>query len=241
MSNLISYHCGLDLAKEFDFSCVCILKKITPIVSVRGKGFQNGQPSFQVLTLKRFPLRTNYTQIVLEISNRLKYPPFDDYQQTIGGGSYPVRVPVHLAFDKGGTGQAVAELLENDAFLDKRLESLTGIVITGGNNVNEGASSLNVPKKDLIFGMLILFEQGYLKFPADLPELDALLNEFQSFQMKYTKAGNTQFAATGTNHDDMILSLSLACYSARNTDDGFAERRVLADALNYNGKGRMRR
>jgi hypothetical protein len=166
----------------------------------------------------------------------LKRSPFDSWQD-FNGVRHPCRIPTHLVFDKTGTGAAVAELLKNDDFLDSRLEKLTGINITGGREPSEGNDALNIPKRDLIMATLISFEQGHLEFAADMPELPILIDELQNFEMRFTTKGNDVYGAKGSkNHDDMVIALSLAVWSGKNTDESFDEDLPLKKALNWTGK-----
>ncbi len=141
-----------------------------------------------------------------------------------------------MTFDKTGTGQAVAELLKNDRFLDSRLDDLRAVNITAGREPSEGNDALNIPKRDLIMATLISFERGFLEFAGDMPELPLLVSELQNFEMKFTAKGNDSYSAKGTNHDDLVLALSLAVWSARNTDEGFDADMALRKALSWTGK-----
>jgi hypothetical protein len=141
-----------------------------------------------------------------------------------------------LTFDKSGTGAAVAELLKNDSFLDGRLDDLRAVNITAGREVNETADALNIPKRDLIMSTLISFEKGFLEFAADMPELPLLIDELQNFEMRFTAKGNDTYSAKGANHDDLVLALSLAVWSAKNTEESFHEDMPLKKALNWTGK-----
>lgn len=223
-NGFVSFHLGCDLGKQADFTAICFLQKRTP---VDGRGRPNAKPNYEILTMKRFDLKTPYTEIVKQISNRLRREPFDSFQDNFGNVR-PRKVPTHLCFDQTGTGAAVAELLKNDKFLENRLESLTGINITSGREMSEGSDFLNVPKKDLIFAAVVAFEQGDLQFAGDMPELSLLIEELQSFEMKFTAKGNDIYNAKSGKHDDLVLALSLAIWSAKNTDDSSAERETLS-------------
>lgn len=231
-NGLISFHLGADLGKQADYTAVCFLQKRTPL----GRGNRvTGETTYEVLTIKRFPLKTSYVSIVKAISDRLKYPPFDSFQDNLGK-TYPVKIPTYLSFDQTGVGQSVSELLRNDSFLDKRLERLYPINITGGREPSEGNDSLNIPKRDLIMATLIAFEKGHLKFAGDMPELETLTEELQNFEMRFTTKGNDTYSAKGSNHDDLVLALSLAVWSAKSTDESDGET-ALRSALDFRGKG----
>jgi hypothetical protein len=232
MSNFISFHLGADLGKQADYTAVCFLQKRTPLDKYSRP---NGAAMFEVLTMKRFDLRTSYIEIVKQISDRLRYPPFDSFRDN-AGKNYPAKIPTFLSFDQTGTGQAVGELLRNDKFLDSRLEEIKAINITGGREPSEGNDAFNIPKRDLIMTTLIAFERGFLKFAGNMPELPTLVSELQNFEMRFTSKGNDTYSAKGTNHDDLVLALSLAVWSAKNTDESFDADMPLKKALNWTGK-----
>ncbi len=231
-NGLISFHLGCDLGKESDYTAVCFLRKFTPLDR---RGRKNGSPTYEVLMMKRFALKTSYVSIVREISNRLRQPPFDSWQD-YKGVRHPAKIPLYLTYDKTGVGAAVAELLQNDQFLASRLEELRAVNITAGRDVNETSDALNIPKRDLIMATVIAFEKEQIEFAGDLPELVLLVAELQNFEMRFTAKGNDTYSATGANHDDMVIALSLAVYSARMTDESFDEEMPLKKALSWSGK-----
>jgi hypothetical protein len=231
-NGFISFHLGCDLGKENDFTAICFLRKFTPLDR---RSRVNGQSVYEVLMMKRFALKTSYVSIVSEISNRLKRSPFDGWQD-FNGVRHPSKIPTYLTFDKTGTGAAVAELLKNDRFLDSRLEDLRAVNITAGREVNETSDALNIPKRDLIMATLIAFERGFIEFAADIPELPILIDELQNFEMRFTSKGNDTYSAKGTNHDDMVIALSLTIWSAKNTDESFDEDLPLKKAILWSGK-----
>ena len=233
MNGYVSYHLGADLGKEHDYTCVTFLRKRTPI-----DRFNRicGEPQLEVLTIKRFPLQTSYVQICDEIVNRLERPPFSSYINWRGDET-PRRIPTYLAVDKTGTGAAVVDLLKTNEFLEYRLERLRAVNITAGREVNEKSESSNIPKRDLVVSVLICLEQENLKFAGNMPELPNLITELQNFELRHTAHGNQTFNAKPGSHDDMVLSLSLAVWSARNTEDGINEGEILAKLANWTGKG----
>jgi hypothetical protein len=80
-------------------------------------------------------------------------------------------------------------------------------------------------------------QKGNLKIAANLPEAANLVNELQNFEMKITKNANDIYAAKNGQHDDLVLSLGLAVWNAKNTDEDFDENKVLEKLANWTGKG----
>lgn len=216
-STLTTFHIGADLGRQHDFTCWCLLQKVVPLD--RRNRFLTDETKYQLVGMERFPLKTSYLKIIESIVERLKYDPFDDGTQT------------NLAFDKGGVGVAVSDLIKADEFLDRRLNKLLPINITAGRVVAENADGINVPKFDLIMAVVLAFQRERLEFAGDLEELGALLDELQNFEMKNTAHGNQTFNAKSGAHDDMVLALALAVWSAMHGDDSEPDDELLRGAL----------
>lgn len=230
--NFRSYHVGLDLGRENDFSAVAILEKLTPVDRYSRPC---DEPEFNVLGLKRFSLKTPYPVIVRDIARRLSQPPFSAYEDW-RGNFRTSHTPIFLVFDETGVGQPVADLLREDSFLSYRTE-LVGVMITSGRDVTERDFGYNVPKRDLILSLQVELQKGNLKIAANLPEAANLVNELQNFEMKITKNANDVYGAKTGQHDDLVLGLGLAVWNAKNTDEDFNENEVLEKLANWTGKG----
>ena len=89
-----------------------------------------------------------------------------------------------------------------------------GITITGGNVVHPVMGGFNVPKRDLVFSLVALFQAGLLKIPALSPETNTLVNELMNFKMKIkTDTAHDSYEAWREgDHDDLVLSASLRCW-----------------------------
>lgn len=70
-------------------------------------------------------------------------------------------------------------------------------------------------KRDLIEGLVVAFEQRYIKLPAMGSDLtDQLVNELEAFEITATPKGTVTYAAPQGIHDDMVISLALAWLGA---------------------------
>jgi hypothetical protein len=225
-ANYISFHVGLDLGKEADFSAVAILEKITPIDR---KNRVCGETEFNVLGLKRFPLKTPYPDIVREVVGRLKKEPFSAFID-MRGNEREHKTPVFLTIDETGVGKPVFDLFKEDGFLQKRV-TLQGITITGGKNVSDSDSGYNVPKRDLILSLQVELQKGNLRIARSMPEAENLVSELQNFEVKFTVKANDTYNAKSGLHDDLVLACSLALWSARNSNNWFDGGEMLRRAL----------
>lgn len=151
----------------------------------------NPKPVFQVRHLERLPLGTPYPGIVAHVGRLL------------------ARVPgAQLAIDFTGVGRPVFDLFHFAGI------SPVGVLITGGTAPSQDGQILAVPKLSLISRLQALLHQGQLKIHRDIPDASALVRELQDFRVEYTAAGNLTFNARSGKHDDLVLSLAIACWVA---------------------------
>ena len=101
------------------------------------------------------------------------------------------------------------------------------VSITGGDAEGIGQGLYRVPKRDLVVGLQLLFEQGMIQIAEGLPYRETLVQELADMRVKVTRAGNEQYeAGRSGQHDDLVSALSLACWAVRKTGGlGGVERR----------------
>ena len=88
------------------------------------------------------------------------------------------------------------------------------VTITFGGSVTGGMyGGYNVPKRELVSNLAILFQSDRLKIARTLPEAPQLVEELQNFKMKITLAGNDTYEAwRESDHDDLVLAAAMACW-----------------------------
>ena len=85
------------------------------------------------------------------------------------------------------------------------------VSITGGDAEGFGNNLYRVPKRDLVAGLQLLFEQGALQIAEGLSERAALIREMSDMRVKVTSAGNEQYeAGRSGQHDDLVSALVVA-------------------------------
>lgn len=113
-----------------------------------------------------------------------------------------------LVVDRTGLGAPVFDLL-CDAGL-----APVGITITGGARVTGRPRLLGVPKRDLVNGLLVIFQGGLIKIASELQHAGTLARELQAMRRHVTAAGNDTYGAAAGEHDDLVLALAMAVWFA---------------------------
>jgi hypothetical protein len=147
---------------------------------------------FQVGHLERVPLGTTYPAIVHHVGRLLARLPED----------------TELVIDYTGVGRPVFDLFRYSRIFP------VGLLITSGVVEATVDGIAHVPKLALISRLQSLLHEGRLKIQKDLPEAKTLINELMDFRVQYTAAGHLTFNAREGRHDDLVLSLAIACYRA---------------------------
>jgi hypothetical protein len=182
-----SYVVGLDLGKMSDYTALSVLERHQP---------NDDQPArYEVRFLRRWPLKTPYPSIVSDVAELLARPPLGP--QT------------NLVLDHGGVGVAVADQFR----LAKLPGRLVPVTIHGGDSVtDQDRGGFGVPKRELVGTITILLQQDRLKIAPGLSDARTLVDELQSFEVKLSASGHDSYDARSGAHDDMVLSVALACW-----------------------------
>lgn len=160
---------------------------------------------FHCRYLERIPLGTSYPAVVNRIYDVMQNP------QLINETA--------LLFDNTGVGRAVMDIAR-----DKGLSPI-GVTIHGGYELTLSEDGYRVPKRDIIMGLLGLFQSDRMLIAKNLKYTAAIREELTSY-VKITKGTRDKFQAwREEDHDDLTLALAIAAWYARLT--GGAEERLL--------------
>jgi hypothetical protein len=89
------------------------------------------------------------------------------------------------------------------------------VQITAGNEVTAVAPRRwNVSKTVLISTVDAALHTGELKFASALSDAEAMRDELKDFRRKLSDAGRASYAARTGAHDDLVLSVAIACWWA---------------------------
>lgn len=207
-----AYFIGLDLGLVSDYTALTVVKRAcedkTERRAVHRRGLLAGYETrpvsllkeYQLQHLKRFPLGTPYREIA-EGVRQLQLTP--QLQQR----------KCYVVADTTGVGGAVFEQLE-----DAGVKPLHGISIHGGDSVSRDGRIRRVPKRDLVSTLQVLLQNRTLRFAKGLAEAGVLQKELQNFKVKINiSTGHDSYEAwRDGDHDDLVLSLAMACWFAEN-------------------------
>ena len=116
-----------------------------------------------------------------------------------------------LVVDQTGVGQPVF-----DMFTKASLKPL-GVQIHGGDRVTNEGRTYRVPKRDLVGVLQVLLQNQRLKITPG-PLSDTLATEMLNFMVKIdpATAHDSYSAWREAYHDDLVLSVGLACWWGEN-------------------------
>lgn len=128
-----------------------------------------------------------------------------------------LRMPRYLALDRTGVGVAVIEHYQ--------ALSPIGIMIHGGDQTRRDEHGIwYIPKRDLVSVPQLMFQNKQLRIAAGRPEdvvyrqhAELLFKECMSFKMRINaRTGHDTYEAWREGeHDDLVLALSIACWTAQ--------------------------
>src|SRR5215218_9829299 len=171
-----TYYAGLDLGQSADYTALAISQTVPTYDPQTGEH----STELHLRHLKRFPLKTPYTDIADQINSLLTGPPCTT--PVISGGRL-ARPTTELIVDKTGVGVAVTDLLK-----ERRLNHIA-VTITGlGQQVNRHSTKeYSVPKQDLVAALEVPFHKGTLKVAKGLKGWPKLREELLNFRRKQNK------------------------------------------------------
>lgn len=194
-----TYFLGLDLGQSQDFTALAVVEREErtgewdPAVYAWEK-----IPVIQVRWMERIPLGTTYPEVVERVRELAHSP-------RLAGSKY-------LVVDATGVGRPVVDLLRQ-AGLGCNIQPVT---ITSAHHESKVDGFYHVPKRDLVVGLQVLFQQGRLEIASGLREAATLARELEQMQVKVTTAGNEIYGAYRSGeHDDLVLAVAMACWSVR--------------------------
>jgi hypothetical protein len=191
---------GVDFGQTKDFTTIAVVERAETTGAWDAAQFAwRKNVSLQLRYLERVPLGTPYTEVVKRVAQVTTSP-------TLTGSC-------RLAVDGTGVGRGVVDLMR-----DARPGCvLMAVNITSGQQETYTGGYYGVPKRDLIVGLQLLLQRGFLKIAAGLEHGPELVKEMTAVEVKILPSGYEQYGAwrEGT-HDDLVFAVALACWNHRN-------------------------
>lgn len=191
---LRQFYMGLDLGEAQDYSAVSLVELVgTPT-----------QGTYDVSLYQRLARGHGFEEImnyVVALYRRV------NRQISHERGSYYASA-CDLVCDATGLGAPIVEELGR-----RGIKNLIPVVITGGEKSRRTGKNWHVAKLEIAGTLELLAEQKRLRFARGLPDADNLRLELTDFTRTVTSAGNQRFEGAN-EHDDLIMSIGLACWWA---------------------------
>jgi hypothetical protein len=182
------YHLiGLDPGQATDPTALVLLAWDSP-----------DQPIYRLRGAHRFPLGTPYTELATALKPRL--------------GKAPLAGRVALAIDATGVGAPVVDHFRHEI----TNVAIYAITITAGTSVTGTGTQPHVPKRDLVSTASVVLEQRRLRVAANMRQTDTLIEELLAYRRTTSEGGNDSYAAASGSHDDLVMALALALWTAEN-------------------------
>jgi hypothetical protein len=219
------YSVGVDLGQASDFTAIAVLEKTiappeTAMFSPVGESPSNrlveGDVVYDLVYLKRPRLGTPYDVIASRVCDLVcKLEP---------QGAFGELGQVTLSVDGTGVGRGVVDMLRGE--FQRRSSHSTDlprvdfrpVSVTGSNTTLKRPDRTHgywsVPKRDLVFPCVALFQQKRLRLAKGITDREALVNELKNYSRKTNIAtGNMVFEPWRERaHDDLLFALCLALW-----------------------------
>jgi hypothetical protein len=218
---------GVDLGQLSDFTAIAVVEGVacptgqtlTRLVSdglqSRPEPVREMSAEYHVRRLERPALGQSYVEQV------------DRVVKIMG---QPALVGAKLIVDGTGVGVAVCDLM--------RARGLKPIVvsITGGESASVDGPRLHVPKRDLAGVLQAMFGCRRIRVARGLELGQAFVRELQAFSVKVSKSGHDTYEALReSDHDDLVLAVSLAVWYAERVHGGVERWTPMVDRLLVDG------
>ncbi len=192
-----SYVIGVDFGQRNDYTAIVVVERVRRLGERNMVTYeQKEEISFQAVWAERVPLGTDYTEVVGRIR---------DVATSAALGKH-----CQLVIDATGLGAPTRDFLKKERLDCKILP----VVITGAEKGGSNGTEWRVPKRDLVQGLQVLFEQGTLRISAGARESGRLLDELAGMRVSVGNTGHESFQGGGRAHDDLVVALALACWGA---------------------------
>ena len=185
---------GVDLGQARDYTAIAVLERFEELTGNAENGRWTTQIRYEMPHLERPALGTSYPDIIARIKELI--------------AQLPAHKRLKVVVDRTGCGRPVVDLMRRE-----KLRVIPVTITAGGSVTGSVFGGYNVPKRELVSNLAIIFQAGRLKISRALPEAAQLVEELQNFKIKITLAGNDTYEAwRESDHDDLVLAAAMACW-----------------------------
>lgn len=183
---------GLDIGQSHDPSALAVIQH-----RVYGRDFIGPhQEGWELIKLGTWPLGTDYGEVIKDVLNLKTLsvlcvdatgakPFIDWFRREASRVSWATRIrPINIA----------TSAMREAAVREKGFWS--------------------VPKREIVTALVVMEHKHGLKLPKEDPAVKRLLRELADFKLTISRAANQTFGAKQGSHDDLVMSLGMACWWA---------------------------
>ena len=205
------YFVGLDLGQSADPTAIAVVERAEFPGEWDAVAYTHRiEMARRLRHMERMALGTLYPEVVERVAQVMRSPALSKGRR-------------HLVVDATGVGRPVVDLLVRE-----RLPcQLWAVTITGGDAETYTNGYYRVPKRDLIVGLQLVFQNRELQIAKGLKEGPALAREMSGMRVRVRDGGREQFGAREGEHDDLVLAVALACWAERKGAVGGRQMRLL--------------
>ena len=207
------YFLGVDLGQRQDFTAIAVVAKTEEQRRERNPATWEWETDtrLHLRHMRRLPLGMAYPDMVAEVC-RMIAPLAKAGECTLVVDATGVGAPVVDLFRRSGLGCAIVP-----------------VQITGGDRESQEGGMWRVPKRDLVIGLQVMFQERRLQISGRLAEGPALLRELMQMRVNISQTGHDSYGCWREgSHDDLVLAVSLACWRAQRKLPGiWGTRRLL--------------
>ena len=189
------YYIGLDIGQKRDHTAMAIVERAQVIFAGRDPATYAPleRVEHRLRYLRRLPLGLPYSaeaglpSVVgfVERTMRRLRAEYGGVHGTMAGDGFTV------VADATGVGTPVVELLRR-----ARLGcELVAVTITGGAHETQTRDGWNVPKRDLVTGLQVMYERDELRMAGQMKLAGALLEELGNMGSRITETGKETYSA----------------------------------------------
>jgi hypothetical protein len=194
------YFIGLDLGQSQDFTAIGVIEKTEVRLADRNPvtWAYETESRLQLRYMRRLPLGMAYPDMVSKVCELIE--------------PLAVAGDCTLIVDATGVGAPVVDLIRSMGPACR----IMPVHITGANRESQADGTWYVPKRDLVTGLQVMFQEARLQISARLVEVPALLHELMQMRVKISSLGHDSYGCwRDGEHDDLVLALALACWRAK--------------------------
>ena len=204
---------GVDLGLAQDFTAIAVLDRLEVVEPEPVKQERERKRNYYIENKQPVPADCEPPKPIYDLVDLDRPQLGTAYHDVVTGLAVMVREEAkgreaRLVVDATGVGRPVVDMLKGVGLRP------IPIIITAGHYAHNDGGYWNVPKKELVTTGLALLQSKRLRFAAEMPGVQTLMDELTGFKLKVTTAGNETFEPWREGeHDDLVFALCLACWA----------------------------